>query len=287
MMLLAFMAAACVAVSGPNITARDLAQAVPAFTPADPNAAVAYTPAPGVQRIFQGIELRQALKRLGYDTDQPLENACFARPVAPVTQSAVVEAMKRSLGAEAKIDVVEMSRFPAPAGEINFPLDQIGAPPVALWRGYVTYDGNKQFPIWARVKIAVHLLEAIATEDLKAGSPIKPSQVVFQNVEGFPQAHSTPQTAANVTGYVPRHFIAAHSPIWRDALTPPNDVEKGDRVTVLVHSGQAELSFDAEAETSGRRGDLIAFKNPESGRLFRARIEGPGKAGLMTVAVNR
>jgi hypothetical protein len=49
---LTLVSAACLAVSGANITARDIAKAVPAFTPADPSIAVGYAPAPGVERVI-------------------------------------------------------------------------------------------------------------------------------------------------------------------------------------------------------------------------------------------
>ena len=79
--------------------------------------------------------------------------------------------------------------------------------------------------------------------------------------------------------------IAANSPIWSDSIEPPNEVTKGDRVIVTVSSGLARLSFDAEAQNSGRRGDFISFKNPDSGKLFRARVEGPDQAIVMTPSI--
>ena len=68
--------------------------------------------------------------------------------------------------------------------------------------------------------------------------------------------------------------------MWSDSIEPPLDITKGDRVTVRVSSGLAKISIDAEAETSGRRGDPVALKNLESGRLFRGRIDAPGQAAL-------
>jgi flagella basal body P-ring formation protein FlgA len=58
------------------------------------------------------------------------------------------------------------------------------------------------------------------------------------------------------------------------------EIVKGDRVTVSVHSGLFSLTVNADATTSGRRGDDIWVKNSHSGKLFRARIEGPDVASI-------
>ena len=287
MMLAVAVVSACLSVAGPNITAREIAKAVPAFTPTDPDLAVGYAPSPGVDRVMHPGELKQILTRLNFDGPVPLEDVCFTRPVAVLSTAAIAVAMHRTLGPEAHIDILEISRFPAPAGELVFPREYIGAPPEAVWRGYVLYDGDKKFPVWARVKLSVQTRRVIALEELKPGVPIKASQVAIEKVEEFPQRRVTPSSIHQVEGAMPRRFIAASSPIWTDAIDPPNDIAKGDRVTVVITSGLAKLSFDAEAQNAGRRGDLVSFKNPDSGRSFRARVEGPGKAGVESPSIRQ
>jgi len=67
-------------------------------------------------------------------------------------------------------------------------------------------------------------------------------------------------------------MVAVHKP----ALPEP-DVLRGEQVSVLVTSGAALLRFQADAETSGRRGDSVLVRNPENGKLFQARVEGKGR----------
>lgn len=285
-MIAALTTASCIAVLGANITAGDLAKAVPAFTPRDASAVVGYAPEPGVMRTFYGAELRQALARFGYETSVPFPDVCFSRQVRELKQDELLAAMRRTLGSTAKIEIVEVSQVKAPLGEITFPLEELGSPPVALWHGYVLYDGNKKFPIWARVTASVQSVRAVALTELRPGTPIDPSEVAFASVEEFPARRTTPQNAAQIAGCTPRRFIAANTPVWNDSIDPPNDVSRGERAAVTVSSGGAHLTVDAEAQSSGRRGDLIAFKNPESGRLFRARISGHGTAVIETASVN-
>lgn len=287
MFLLATLAAAvssCIAVPGAHITAGDLAKAVSTFTPVDPNATVSYAPSPGVRRVFHPAELRQALTHLGWAGSETasLEDTCFERVQVPLTNATALQAMHETLGPNAQITIEELSHFPVPPGPVVFPRETLGYPPVALWHGFVRYDENKKFPVWARVTVQVHSARLLALEDLKPGLPIRASQVKLVENDGFPERHSAPPSADAIEGCIPRHFIAADSPVWTDSYNPPNDINKGDRVVVFVHSGGTELTFDADAQTSGRKGDAVDIKNPESGRVFRALIEGPGKAGVKT-----
>ena len=135
MMFLALLAAACLPLSGPTITAKDIAAAVPGFAPADPTVSFGYSPSPGVQRVVHPGELQQFLTRQGYTGTFPLTDVCYERPTAPLSEAAVAKAMQTALGGEAHIEIVELSRFPAPPGDIVFPREDIGMPPVALWHG--------------------------------------------------------------------------------------------------------------------------------------------------------
>ncbi len=55
------------------------------------------------------------------------------------------------------------------------------------------------------------------------------------------------------------------------------DVQRGERVAVEVLSGSALLRFLADAETSGHVGDSVLIRNPETGKLFQAKVEAKGK----------
>jgi flagella basal body P-ring formation protein FlgA len=53
------------------------------------------------------------------------------------------------------------------------------------------------------------------------------------------------------------------------------DVRRGDAVQVQVVSGSARLKLSAIAERDGRSGEMLEFRNPSSGKTFRARLDGP------------
>jgi hypothetical protein len=55
------------------------------------------------------------------------------------------------------------------------------------------------------------------------------------------------------------------------------DVLRGEQVAVEVSSGGALLRLLGDAETSGHVGDSVLVRNPESGKVFQAKVEGKGK----------
>ena len=282
------MTAACVALSAAHITSGDLARALPGFVPADPAAVVALAPAPGVARVFHPAELERLLAPTGFSTGTPFAEICFERPVAPLSEAAVLDAMRGALGSIAKIELIEVSHFPVPAGELVFPRESLGSSSPskgALWRGFVRYDDDKKFQIWARAKIRMPVTRITAVEVLQQGKPIRSAQVKLETVEEAPSGRATPQTLEKVEGYIPRRTISADSLVWSDSIDAPMEIVKGDRVTVRVHSGLAALTFNVEATTSGRRGEAISFRNPDSGRIFRAQIDGPKEASVQAAGV--
>jgi len=287
MSALALVAAACMSISGAHITAGDFARAVPSFAPANPLAVMAPAPAPGTVRVFHPAELAQIMMQLDPVAALPSGDICFQRLLIPLSETAVLKAMRDALEARAKIELLEVSQLPAPAGEIVFPRESLGASPTALWRGFVLYGDNKKFQIWARVKVRVPVTRIVATEVLQQGKPIRASQVRLETIEDTPSGHVTPSAVENIAGYIPRRTIPAASPVWADVLDPPWEIVKGDLVSVTVHSGLAALTFNVEATTSGRRGDAISLKNPDSGRMFRARVDGPKAASIRTDPVNQ
>jgi flagella basal body P-ring formation protein FlgA len=54
---------------------------------------------------------------------------------------------------------------------------------------------------------------------------------------------------------------------------------------VEVRLGRARLVMNARAEAAGRTGDTIAVRNPESSRIFQARIEGKDRVLVDTQSV--
>ena len=270
----ASVAYACQAVEGPNVTGKDLAAADPIFAAVDPGAIIASSPLPGVRRVMQP----QELKRLAI-TSTPI---CFERATTFLAEQDVFKvlvgrasSLQRGFPAAPdalQIQLLDFTRTPVPQGPIDF--SPAGPDQSGHWRGHVKYDATHTFPIWAKVRITTEQTWIEAAEPLSAGKPIEPSQLITKTGSRSPFG-LTPAT--EVTGKTPLRTIKPGEPILPAMLVTPHEVERGEKVNVEVKSGEARLSFDAVAESSGRAGESVLIKNPDNGRRFQARVEAKGK----------
>jgi flagella basal body P-ring formation protein FlgA len=275
--LATFALGACLAV-GPasdQVLAGDLAAAAPEWSAIPADTPLALAPAPGVQRVFHLPELRRMALRWNLAAP-PGHEICVTRPSAVSDSAELLAAMRRTLP-DARIEIVDFSRQPAPQGEIEFPLAALHqSNGGAFWTGYVKYGGRQRFALWARVKVLAAVTRVIAAEDLKPGRALEASALRLDSREEFPD----PGYAArieDIAGKVSRRSIAAGTPLRVEWLEPPKAVTRGDAVQVEIVSGAAHLKLEGLALSSGAVGDSILVLNPDSRRQFRARIQSPGK----------
>ena len=57
-------------------------------------------------------------------------------------------------------------------------------------------------------------------------------------------------------------------------LKPAILVNRGDMVVLSINKGVLKLSVSVEALGNGKKGDILAFKNPESGETIRGKVTG-------------
>lgn len=291
MPLALFALSGCLAVNSASgsIRAGDLAPAFSALAGVPADTAVGLAPAPGVTRVFHFPELRMLAARFHLD-GPPAEEICVTRPVFPPDPDRLREAMRRALP-DARIELVDYSRQPAPEGELEFPLTGLraarsGAENAVLWVGDVRYAGSRRFGVWARAKVIVRVTRVLAAADLRRGKAVAADEVqVVERDEPF-TAEAFAASLSDVIGRWPRLAIRAGSAIRPAELEAAKDVVRGDTVQVEVRNGEASLKLEAQAESSGAAGETILVRNPESHKCFRARVEGKGVVSVTVAGVN-
>ncbi len=278
----------CEIVANDRILGEDLARAVPGFLDKIPgDAVIGYSPAPGARRLFKSLELQRIGAPYGV-TVAPDAEACFEWSLQPLTDDVVRAAIRDSLESPgARIDVLAISRNQAPAGKLSFPLSGLlastltGPDTPVTWRGEVLYHGSRKFSVWARVKISATMTRVVATQLILPGQTLTPDQVRLETYDDFPLRNDIARNLEEVVGRMPRRALRMGMPVFRTDLIEPLQVQRGDLVDVTAISGAAQLRMPALAETQGRQGDTISLKNPRTGKIFRARIEGKDKALVM------
>lgn len=287
---LAAQVAGCLPATSDVIRAGELARAVPAFAAVPADTRIGYAPVPGAVRTFDVADLEREARRLGIALGEAGE-VCFAWPLSVPTRERFRQAMEQALDLpDARIEILETSRQPAPPGPLVFSRSTLRPPPPGeatpvQWRGYVEYAKNRRFQVWARVRITASVQRVVTNQPLRAGEPIAPGQVRLESFEGFPFGDPSASRLEQVVGQILLRPLTAGVPVPAHLLERPLDVERADVVKVRVRNGAALILAEGVAEAGGRRGDTIPVRNATSGSKFRARITGP-KQVTLTLAGN-
>jgi len=280
-------AASCVAVDHDRIVAADVAAAIPGFASIAPDATLGFAPLAGARRLITGRELAAFAKREGVPLDTPAAGVCVERAAAPLTAERVAAGIRTALGADdARIEVLDFSREPAPAGEIVFPAAGLLLNPArtdgsAFWRGYVKYDGQHTLAVWARIRVLARRDMVAARHEIALGRKIERGDLEIVSRELFPSPAyvSDPAVAA---GSIALKNIAAGELLTGRAFETAPEVDKGDVVRVTATSGAAQITFDAIAEGRGRKGERILLLNPESHKTFHGVVAGVRCANVVS-----
>lgn len=278
----------CATIHGDQITGEDLVKALPVFSVMPGDAVIALSPVPGVRRVFAYPELARIGKKYGIDAPANAR-ACFEWKMQPLTEDAVRAAMRETLESpDARVTILAMSKAQIPEGKLVFPLSGLAAStnvepttPVT-WRGEVLYHSAHTITVWARVRISATMTRVVAREMILPGKPVSASAVRLETLEDFPLRDNFARNLDEVVGRLPLHAIQPESPVLRVDLREPFQVQRGEDVRVTAISGAAQLTLQAVAETSGKQGDLITLKNPQTGKTFSARVDGKGQALVVT-----
>jgi flagellar basal body P-ring formation protein FlgA len=279
------VSAPCHAIDGERITAADLAAALPEFAAVAPEAVIGYAPQPGAYRNIEPAELTRFAAAHGLEY-HGIETVCFEPAVAELVPAQIEASIRESLNgmaiADADLEIIEYSKFRVPSGKLSFPIESLPAyssQNTAIWNGFVEHEHHR-YPVWARVRIAVPQTRVVAVGNLRAGQKVEAGDVRLETVRIFPTRAPALQSLSDSAGMLAKRYLAAGAPVSAADLMQPWDVDRGEIVTVEVQSGGAVLVLEAEAQASGRQGQSITLRNSTSGKTFRAKITGKGRALL-------
>jgi flagella basal body P-ring formation protein FlgA len=274
--------AACVAVPSGNILVRDISTAIPLFQALDPDTVIGFAPFPGTIRVLSARDVLLIGRRYGLapPPGEAAGSVCVERIVRYLSMEEVKAALLSALDiADVRLEVLEFSNQALPPGRLEFQHAGLNKPPrnnpetPVLWRGNLIYDDQRSLVVWAKVRISVVREIFLATETIPKGAVIRADQVASTPVRQFPSLEPSP-SGPSVIGKVARRALPAGQAIVAEALDDLQDVFRGEMVHVEAIEGGASIRFDAIAQSSGQKGEIILVHNPTSGRNFRALIEG-------------
>jgi flagella basal body P-ring formation protein FlgA len=178
----------------------------------------------------------------------------------------------------ADVEILEVSHFPAPEGEIEFSWKDLALPAsphaASRWRGFIRYDDDRRFAIWADVRITAECRRVVAVSTLRPGLPIRAEQVREETYQGFPLGKNL--GLEDVAGRALLRTVRSGDAITQDLLVEPMVIAKGAPLIAEYISGRIRLKIPVVAERAGRMGEMISVRNPSSQKVFAARVRGEG-----------
>ncbi len=285
LVLPAVVSARCLPVTGDRILGADLAAADTKFAALPATLQLGYALAPGASRIFTALELQRIARANGIQAAD-FTDVCFEIPIHVPADAEFVEAMRPALPADATLRLVDMARAAIPSGRLEFPLSGLEPPAngntgAQLWRGFVQYTDTRRIAIWARVVITATCTTVITRTALAPDTPIDAASLEIETKTGPLKREVSASRLEQVTGRVIRRPLPAGAEIPLSLIDEPPAIRRGDLVRVEVRNGLAVLHFDAVAESTVRAGEYAAFRNPITGKTFRALAETGSKAVIV------
>jgi len=278
---------ACVPVETGQVQARHVAAVVKEFAALPPERVLGAAPRPGARRVFTPRDLERLASVNGLRLNRPAE-VCVEWPVAPVARERVLAAMKQTLQDPAvHVEIVDLSRQPAPQGQVVFPRAGLSDPPpsqtkaTVFWRGYVEYGGKKRFDVWARVRLWLSTTRLVAKVPLRPGEPVRADQIRCEPWEDFPYGAWLLRHPAQAVGRVPSRPVREGAYLDASLLTEPKQILKGDLIRVEVRTGAARISTEAVAESDARIGETVYVRNRVTGKKFAAHARQRGLAEVV------
>lgn len=279
------VSAGCLPVNGDRILGANLASADKRFAALPATLQLGYAPGPGVSRIFTTVEL-QRIARANRIQAEDFADVCFEIPLHIPADSEFAGAMRKMLPAQASLRLVDLPRAPIPSGRVEFPLSGLEPPALAndgaqLWRGFMQYTDTRRIALRARVVVTLTYDAVVARTALAADTPIDAASLETETRTGPLKRGATASRIEQVAGRVIRRPLAAGAEIPLSLIDDPPAIRSGDLVRVEVRSGLAVLHFDAVAESTVRAGEYAEFRNPVTGKTFRARAEAGSTAVIV------
>jgi flagella basal body P-ring formation protein FlgA len=273
----------CLLVDSNRILVSHISGALPVLAQLSGDTVLGYAPAPGLTRWWKGAQLRGLALRHGVDPGA-VPDICVQRPAHTFTRDEVTEPLRALLPVGSRLEVVDYCRLPVPKGRLAFTLQGLSRPPsprpdtLLTWRGRVIFDEHRSVPFWASVRATVvregfYAARLIAQGKLVELDDLKRESRLEQVFSVSPESD-----VALLVGREAHRSIPAGTAVTGAMLSAPREVFAGDAVEVRVTSGAARLTIDAKAITGGRAGDEVLVVNRQTGKRFKATVDGKSSA---------
>ncbi len=141
-------------------------------------------------------------------------------------------------------------------------------------------DGKVLRRVPANIEVEASADVLVLNRSGVAGTKLTAADVHTEKIRLERSLSSYFRTPAEIGGKKLLKNVAELTPLTADAVAADTVIKTGDTVSIIVRSGNTQISVTGEARASGRIGDRIAVKNTQSGIILQARVEAEGLVKL-------
>lgn len=268
--------AGCIEAAGDQITAGELARALPEWGTRPAAEIVGHSPELGVRRVIGRAELDELARKHDVVLSAAVE-VCVERHGVVRTAEEVEQALAAAaaLGGLPAWTLVDFDTRPTLPGTLRFDKNDCRpheGEPTATCMGYIIESASgRRSRFKARVAPSEPQTIVEAEVDLPLGAAISAEQIRATQVQIWPTERYVQAVDAAV-GLTPRRTIRKGERLLLSNLVQPPIVQKGEAVEVRVAVGNSLLKMKGIARGSGRAGDYVLVENPESVRMFKGKV---------------
>lgn len=264
----------------------------PIFNAVSPDAILSFGPSIGNRTTVSKRDLARWAARFGLPSTSSIQNEsiCFERAAHSLTSGEVEAAIRKSLPADRdiRIEILEISKFPLPAGTVEFPFSGAVPPPKTrpgdpfLWHGRLRGDSGGTFPCWARVRLIATRQAIRLKVDLKQGETLETSDLESFSAPACPLLSVKDERIQDYAGLLLKRSLSAGTVLTTAMVVSPPDIARGNLVLVRVIAGATHLTLKAQAESDGYTGRRILLTNTKSKRRFQGVVQPDGTVLVQT-----
>lgn len=126
----------------------------------------------------------------------------------------------------------------------------------------------------AQVRAYRHVLVAALPIPRNTLITMRDIALVEQDLGASTRAYYT--DPADVVGLLAKRAVRANQVLSPSVLRLPKLVKRGDPVRMVAERGSVRIQVEGIAMSDGALGDTIRVKNPRSGRVIQAEVQGEG-----------
>lgn len=253
---------------------------------------VAYAPQPGRRAIFDADWLsRMAYRyRLNWRPATRLDRAIVQRTSTIVSGDTIAFALtdalaQRGYGEDYEVSLSNRnllihidSNMPATVDIVNLSVDLKSERFNAVLAVPAGDPNAQRHNVTGRLFAMIEVPVPVAI--LRPGKAIRSGDVKWMPVRAGSVRDSIVTDMDDLIDMEPRRALRQHTPIRLADLRQPQDIEKGNVVTMTFETQGMTLSATGVAQQNGIQGDIIRVRNSQTKLVIDARVTGPDRVAV-------